>query len=124
MLLECLGSPVIADGKPRVKDIRLNLPNKNQCRLRFNWVDGGKDVPFDIVIYDFSRPELDKANVSITINGEEYGQHIPFFLKISFSFFGRKWILNGSINNRSLSYELHTLLDLELVVQEMVKYIK
>lgn len=123
MLFECLKSPILANGKPIVKDVRLNIPNKNQCRLRFDWVEGGKNIPFDIVVYDLSKPRLEKTSVTMTINGEEYGNHIPFFLKISFSFFGMKWLVNGSIKNRSLNYELHTMVDLMLIVQEMAKYI-
>ena len=124
MLLECLNGPIRVDGKPVMENLRLNVQGSKQLRTKFNWIGDGRNIPFDIVVYGFSTPALEKTNITMTVNGEEYGHHIPFYLKLSYSFFGRKIIVSGSINRKSVNYELRTLLDITTVlIPEIAKCI-
>lgn len=124
MLFECINAPIKVDGKEVIKDFRMNIQDMNKLRAKFTWVADGKNLPFDIVIYNFSTPVVEGMNATMTINGEEYAHHIPFYVKISYSLFGKKMMLHGSINKKSVSYELRSPADIVRIVPEIAKCIK
>lgn len=122
MLFECLeGCPVTIDSKPILKDIRINIvSNKHQLRAKMVYIDKDlKDMPLDIVVYNYSNPRISIHNqgIEFDINGEEYIRHIGIQLRVGFNIFKKILTLDGTINGQQVRIDvnkdqLHTAIDM------------
>lgn len=123
MLIEVLKEPILINGVPSIKDIRLNvIDNQNQFRLKSTYIAEDKeDVHVDIVVYNWTIPKLDKLALSISIDGKEMLRNIKFELKISYDFFKRRWRAKGNFGNNVVNKDLESFMDIIMIIREYIQ---
>lgn len=126
MILTCLkGQPIIIDDRPVLQDIGINIAGNNQLRINLTRIDDdGNTVPYSIVIYNYTKPEMNVPNMELSLyaRGEEHIRRIPFSVKVSYHFLQKKWKLSGDINRQPLDCNIKSIHDLLPIIDKFKKY--
>lgn len=122
MLIEILKEPILVDSKPVLKNVRLNIVENNQLRLKATYLgqQDGAEEQVDIVVFRWTIPKLDKLSISISIDGKEMLRNLPFGLKLSYDFLHREWRLKGKFGNRQVNQTLESIGSIMLVVRDFI----
>lgn len=123
MLIEILKEPILVDSKPVLKNVRLNIVENNQLRLKATYLgqqDGAEDSQVDIVVFRWTIPKLDKLAISISIDGKEMLRNLSFGLKLSYDFLHREWRLKGKFGSRQVNQTLESISSILLVVRDFI----
>lgn len=121
MLLECLnGSPLTIDGAPFMDNIRLNIANNHQFRLKFLYIADEKHQPIDIVVLNYTIPKLSMNSLTINVSGVEKQRNIRFSMDVSYHFFKKKWIISGTFMGKEINKEFLNILEIIKIFKEVL----
>lgn len=77
---------ITIDGKPFIKNIGINIPNKNQCRAKWIYIDdNGIDIPLDFVVYDMEVTRKSINGIHLKIIGQEKCNSVNFTFAVNFN---------------------------------------
>lgn len=121
MLIEILKNPVMVDGIEVLNNIRLNVTDQHQLRLKMTYIDSNKvESDVDLVVFNWTAPKLEKLSLSISIDGKEMLRNIRFNLRLSYDFFKRSTKLRGKFGPHTVNKDLSNISDILMVVREYI----
>ena len=111
MLLKIPGSIEIDDVE-RVKNIRLNIPNKHQFRLKCTMLqEGNIERDLDIVCREI-KCMFHGTNVGATIIGVDMITKLSVNVTITYNLFKKETHIKGVISNKEIDQSLTSFKDL------------
>lgn len=121
MLIEFPIGIIKADQKPAIENLRINVAQNRQMRIKFNVIKDDQDpVPLDIVVYEY-RPSLEGiASFAIVAQGEEFNTHRPFKLTFAYELMKKRWRVRGSFNAKPIDETVNNIVELVNVVKTLV----
>lgn len=104
MRLTSPDSIIECDGRKIIKGFKLNLiPHDRQLRLKTTLYDRGeKEIPIDLVIFNYSKPILSLPSIGFTVTGVENNTNCNFSLKLSINIVKRNLSVIGRIKENSI----------------------
>lgn len=111
MLLKIPGSIEIDDVE-RVKNIRLNIPNKSQFRFKCTMLqEDGNERDLDIVCREI-KCMFHGTNLGVTLIGADMITKLSVNVTITYNLFKRETHIKGVISNREINQSLTSFKDL------------
>ena len=111
VLIEFLKEPVLVDGSEYLKDLRINITKDKQMRLKAKYLNTGKEIPIDLVVYRFTLPNFSKPPIiSISLDGRNMTVSGNFTMMVSYNYISGKWKLKYDSITKSIRKEGHNLL--------------
>jgi len=123
VLIEFLNEPIKVDKKEFAKDLRINITEQKQMRLKITFYDPkneGGFIPLDLVVYSIDTPRIDGLGLSFGLNGKEMGRNIPFKLKLHLDIIKRKWKLTGCFNNKDLNKTMNDISEVVTCIRDLL----
>ena len=121
MIIEFLDT-ILIDKSPVADNLRLNIkPETRQLRLKLNWLNQDRNIPIDLVIYNWS-PYIDKLKFNLSIDGKELTSNKSFIVDLSYDIFKRRIKVKGNIGEEDVKYTASNIKDLlEITIATVIK---
>lgn len=123
MLIEFLNEPIKVNKKEFAKDLRINITEQKQMRLKVNLYDPEDESgyrPLDFILYSIDLPHVEGLDLSCGINCKELSMNNALKLKINFNIVKQKWKLKGTFNGRELSKTSGDVNDIVTYIKDLL----
>lgn len=118
MIIELPSGDVKIDGKPYIKDFRINIAPEHQMRCKFVAIVGKEEIPFDIIIYNWDV-KLSISTIKITVVGLEKKSNNQIRCEINYKILQRKFNVTGKIGSKKIDVETNNHLELFQVINDI-----
>jgi len=108
------------DGDEKIKNIRFNLPNRNQFRLKCTLLNDGKEKDIDIAAREFKCKLSGVTTVSATIIGVDMTTKLSVNLVLSFNMISKEKHIKGVVGDKNLDIVLNTVEDVKSLVDQLM----
>ncbi len=104
MLIEMPKGNISIDKKEYLRDFRINILD-HQMRCKFIAVTSNKDIPFDLVVYNW-KFKLNIKTVSIDITAMEMNSNKNIQVNVSYNIFSKDLRMNGFIDKKNVDMKI------------------
>ena len=118
MLIELPKGDIVIDKKSYLKDFKINIAANHQIRCKFIAVTSKKDIPFDIVIYNW-KFKLNIKTISIDVTGIEMNSNKNIHLTVTYNIFSKDLHLNGVIDKNNINMRLDDFESISQLVSDI-----
>ena len=108
------------DEVERVKNIRLNIPNKSQFRLKCTLLNGDIEKDIDIAAREFKCKLSGMTTVTANIIGVDMISKLTVNLTFSFNLLNKEKRLKGVAGNKNLDVVFNTLGDVKQLCDQLM----
>lgn len=105
MLIELPKGDIVIDKKSYLKHFKINIAPNHQMRCKFIAITSEKDIPFDIVIYNW-KLNLNIKTISVDVTGVEMNSKKNIQLTVSYNIFSKDLRLNGIIAKNNINMQI------------------
>lgn len=105
MLIELPKGDIIIDKKSYLKDFKINIAANHQMRCKFIAITSKKDIPFDIVVYNW-KFKLNIKTIFIDVTGIEMNSNKNINITVTYNIFSKDLRLNGTIDKTNINMQV------------------
>ena len=120
MLIKIPGAALVDDVEI-CRNMKLNIPNGNQFRLKAEYLEGEEVIPLDLLCDNWSFGVTKKLQVSVKVKIIDMISKTIGNLEIGYDPFKRNWIVSGTYGSQKIDMRISMIFEVFGVLVELYK---